>query len=108
MSKKKPKGSIYAHHLHPLWFKAVSTAVVAFLVLFLLLLPVALLYFLEPGKAVSFTVVIIFSLTFTVALSVVPTVRLEVILMGLSAYAAVLVAFLANFQGGSCGVQDLA
>jgi hypothetical protein len=88
--------------LKPLWFKAVTAVVIGLLGLVLFLLPVAVLYFLEPGKGLSAALVIVFGIAFTVALSLVPGIRLDVILVGLSAYVAVLVAFLANFQGGQC------
>ncbi|KAL2260003.1 hypothetical protein VTK26DRAFT_6125 [Humicola hyalothermophila] len=103
--KEKPKGSIYRFHLHQVWVRAVSAATLVFVGLTLLLLPIAILYFLEPVKGWSFAVVIVFSLAFTVGLAAVPTIRTEVVLMGLSAYVAVLVAFLANFQGGNCQCQ---
>ena len=63
----------------------------------------AILYFREPTKGWSAAVVVIFSLVFTIALTMVPHIRLETIFIGLSAYIAILVAFLANFQGGGHG-----
>jgi len=76
-------------------FQLVATVVVVLP----LMVPIGILYFLEPGKAVSLGVVIVFAIAaaFTM-LMLIPGVRFDTIFLGTAAYMAVQVTFLANFQ----------
>jgi hypothetical protein len=78
---------------------------IGLLCLLLFLLPVAILYFVQPSAGWSAGVVAIFGLAFTVVLALMPRVQIETIFIGLAAYVAIMVAFLVNFQGGQCKCQ---
>lgn len=97
-----PEGSPYQDHFDTRWFRVLSVLTFALLGLFLFILPVTILYFLEPGKEWSAGLVVMFALVFTVILSLVPRIQLETILIALATYVAIMVAFLASFQGGQC------
>ncbi|KAK1760679.1 hypothetical protein QBC47DRAFT_367888 [Echria macrotheca] len=66
-----------------------------------LLTPVAILYFAEPGKPVSLSVVGFFGIAATVMMAMIPGIKLDTIFIAMSAYMAVMVTFLANFQGSN-------
>ncbi|KXX77311.1 hypothetical protein MMYC01_208540 [Madurella mycetomatis] len=99
---KAPDGSPYRDHYDTRLFCALLAAGIALLGLFLYFFPVAILYFLEPDKGWSATVVVIFGVLFTVILSQLPQVKIETICIGLASYVAVMVAFLANYEASQC------
>ncbi|GAB1314275.1 hypothetical protein MFIFM68171_04485 [Madurella fahalii] len=103
LSKKDaPNCSPYRVHFDTRWFTALFAAGIALLGLFLYFFPVAILYFLEPSKGWSAGVVVIFGVFFTVILSQLPHIKLDTICVGLAAYVAVMVAFLANYEASQC------
>lgn len=61
--------------------------------------PVAVLFLAELTNPQSIVVVVLFAVVFTVTISF-NGIRADNIFLGLSAYLAVLVSFLANLQGG--------
>jgi hypothetical protein len=80
--------------------KRVLTISAVIFSLLVLLAPVAILYLVNPRKGVSAAIVLLFGILFTVVISNVQDIKLETVCIGLSAYMAVLVTFLANLQGG--------
>ena len=67
----------------------------------LLLTPVGILYLVDMTKSQSAGVVVCFVFVFSVAISLVPGTKYDKILVGLSAYMAVLVTFLAQVSGSA-------
>ena len=59
-----------------------------------------ILYLAMPSKAISAITVLIFTFLFSTAMSFVPSVKVDTLLVGLAAYAAVLVSFLSNLAAG--------
>lgn len=80
--------------------KRVLRALVVFASGSLLLTPVLILYLAMPSKALSAVTVLIFTFLFSAAMSFVPSVKVDTILVGLCAYTAVLVSFLSNLAAG--------
>lgn len=72
---------------------------VAFFSGVLLLSPVAILFLVDLSRGQSFGVVVVFLLAFVAVLSALKT-NWDTMLVGLSAYMAVLVTFLSNLEQG--------
>ncbi|KAK3327177.1 hypothetical protein B0T19DRAFT_484337 [Cercophora scortea] len=104
INTKPLEGSTYPTHFHSRWLKILITIPVMALALAQLLSPVIVLYLVPMSKAASAGVVVAFGFAFTLAMTMVPGIALDSIFIGLSAYMAVLVTFLANLnlQGGQC------
>lgn len=81
--------------------KTAFIVVLVSVVLALLAAPVGILYLVEPNRQWSVVVVVFFALLATWIMAVTPGIKLDTIFIAMSAYMAVLVTFLANFQGGS-------
>ncbi|KAK3684784.1 hypothetical protein B0T22DRAFT_442020 [Podospora appendiculata] len=93
------EGSTYPSHIRSRLLKILITITVMALALALLLSPIIVLYLVPMRKAASAGVVVAFGFLFTLAMAIVPGIALDSIFIGLSAYMAVLVTFLANLQG---------
>lgn len=101
VNKKKTQSSTWGtHYLHkPM--KQTFTALSASAVLLMLLAPIGILYFVEPSKPISFSVVLIFATAPAWMMSKLPGAKFETVFIASAAYMAVQVTFLANFQGSS-------
>ncbi|KAK0635394.1 hypothetical protein B0T17DRAFT_39984 [Bombardia bombarda] len=99
LTRTKPEGSTHTSHYSASRLKLLLTLPVVAVPLVLLLSPVGILYLGDLSKGWSALVVLIFGLVFTTAMTQVPAITLDTILVGLAAYMAVLVTFLANISG---------
>ncbi|KAK0652053.1 hypothetical protein B0T16DRAFT_454461 [Cercophora newfieldiana] len=101
VNKEKTENSTWGtHYLHkPM--KQTFTALSASAVLLMLLAPIGILYFVEPSKPISFSVVLIFATAAAWMMSKLPGAKFETVFIAGAAYMAVQVTFLANFQGSS-------
>lgn len=86
------------------WLGKLAVGSVVFLSAFLLLSPALLLYLAPLGKVQSAIVVVTFVFIFTLSLSLVHDIRMDSVLVGVAAFMAVLVTFLANL-GSNCSQQ---
>ncbi|KAK5663105.1 hypothetical protein OQA88_6521 [Cercophora sp. LCS_1] len=103
--KDTPKGSTFKNHYRGDRLKILFTMVLVSGTLLPLMAPVGILYLVDPSKNWSVAVVVIFGFLATWMMAGVPGIKLDNIILGVSAYMAVLVTFLANFQGSN--VQSL-
>ncbi|KAK0626722.1 hypothetical protein B0T14DRAFT_114428 [Immersiella caudata] len=101
VNKKKPEGSTWGTHYNLEPIKQVFIALSAAAVLLILLAPIGFLYFVEPSKPISFSVVAIFAIAAAWLMMKLPGIKIETVFIAAAAYMAVQVTFLANFQGAS-------
>lgn len=105
VNKKKMNSPFETYYLHgPM--KQTFTALSASVVLMMMLAPIGILYFVEPSKAISFSVVVIFAATAAWVISKLPGARFETVFIAAAAYMAIQVTFLANFQGACTVGRD--
>jgi hypothetical protein len=96
------EGSTYSSHLLSDRLNIFITIATVSLALLPLLTPVGILYLVPLSKGLSAVVVVLFGIAFATFLSRLDNITIDTILVGLSAYMAVLVTFLANVQGNQC------
>ncbi|KAK3378228.1 hypothetical protein B0H63DRAFT_525471 [Podospora didyma] len=101
-SKVNSDKTTMAQRIPQLRVKLVLTVLVVLISSVILLSPVLILYFSNATKAWSAGVVLLFVLVFTTIMATLPNMKIDTIFIALSAYMAVMVTFLANFQGGQC------
>jgi len=99
VNKRKSECSTGTTHYSHEPIKQVFLALSASAVLLILLAPIAFLYFVEPGKPVSFSVVAISAIVASLMMLQLPGIKLETVFLAAAAHVAVQVTCLANFQG---------
>jgi hypothetical protein len=105
VNKKKTNSRWGTHYLHePM--KQTFTALSASAVSMMMLAPIGILYFFEPSKPISFSVVVIFAATAAWMISKLPGARFETVFIAAAAHMAIQVTFLANFQGACTVGRD--
>ncbi|KAK3373624.1 hypothetical protein B0T24DRAFT_679035 [Lasiosphaeria ovina] len=103
LKESSPRGSTMNSRFDHGRLKVMLTISVVLITIVLLLTPMVLLYLTNIGKGLSVGIVVIFGVSFTSIMASLPDIKLDTVFIGMSAYMAVLVTFLANLQSqGQC------
>lgn len=97
---REANGGANAYFLPAEVFRFIYRTIAIWFSALILLVPV-IVFYVRPAMSQSAVICILalFTILFTALMALHPGIKAENILIGVCAYAAVLVAFLANFQG---------